>query len=227
MFEDVDTTRASLTRVLLAGGGELVRRGIRDVLERSGSFVVAGEVAAGGDLSPVCASPPADLSVVCLGPDDTIDALPGELSGSVLVLLDQPSGDQALEALATGAGGVLLLDAPADALLDAAREVANGGVALDPRLLAPLFGCLRRRMACACSEAGDAGLDATVLQRLSPREGDVLRLLTHGKRNKQISAQLGVSVGTVKTHLRHVFRKLDVADRTGAVLAAMHRSRAH
>ena len=53
------------------------------------------------------------------------------------------------------------------------------------------------------------------------REQEVLRSLAQGHRNKEIAAQLGVSVGTVKTHLRHIFRKLTVADRTAAVLAAV------
>lgn len=56
---------------------------------------------------------------------------------------------------------------------------------------------------------------------LSPREREVLHLLAQGNRNKEIAAELGVSVGTVKTHLRHIFRKLMVADRTAAVLSAL------
>lgn len=60
-----------------------------------------------------------------------------------------------------------------------------------------------------------------MLSLLSQREGEALRALAQGYRNKQISAELGVSVGTVKTHLRHIFRKLQVADRTGAVLKAL------
>jgi DNA-binding NarL/FixJ family response regulator len=59
------------------------------------------------------------------------------------------------------------------------------------------------------------------MSALSRREGEVLRALAHGYRNKQISVELGVSVGTVKTHLRHIYRKLQVADRTGALLKAL------
>jgi len=57
---------------------------------------------------------------------------------------------------------------------------------------------------------------------LSPREREVLRALAQGHRNKEIAVELGVSVGTVKTHLRHIYRKLTVADRTAAVVSALH-----
>ena len=67
-----------------------------------------------------------------------------------------------------------------------------------------------------------AELHPAVLRALSPRERQVLHSLAQGHRNSEIAVQLGVSVGTVKTHLRHIFRKLMVADRTGAVLAALH-----
>jgi NarL family two-component system response regulator LiaR len=65
------------------------------------------------------------------------------------------------------------------------------------------------------------GLNAAVLSVLSRREQEVLRALALGQCNKEISVELGVSVGTVKTHLRNIFRKLKVSDRTGAVLAAL------
>ena len=62
---------------------------------------------------------------------------------------------------------------------------------------------------------------ASPLTKLTPREREVLRLMAQGRANKEIGALLGISVGTVKTHLRHIFRKLQVSDRTGAVLTAL------
>jgi DNA-binding NarL/FixJ family response regulator len=70
-------------------------------------------------------------------------------------------------------------------------------------------------------DAMSSELDPQVLAMLSRREGEVLRALALGYGNKQIGVELGVSVGTVKTHLRHIFRKLRVSDRTGAVLKAL------
>ena len=59
------------------------------------------------------------------------------------------------------------------------------------------------------------------LSRLTPREQEVLRLIAQGRGNKEIGALLGISVGTAKTHVRHIFRKLQVSDRTGAVMTAL------
>jgi DNA-binding NarL/FixJ family response regulator len=105
-------------------------------------------------------------------------------------------------------------------LLEAVRHVREGGCALDPRLTKRLFEYLTPN-ATAVSLSGAAGLEGAALRALSPREVEVLQLLCHGLRNKQIAARLGVTIGTVKTHLRHIFRKLNVDDRTGAVLAAL------
>jgi DNA-binding NarL/FixJ family response regulator len=65
-------------------------------------------------------------------------------------------------------------------------------------------------------------LQPGVLNRLSPRERQVMLSLMEGRRNKEIAAALGIGVGTVKTHLRHIFRKLNVSDRTAAVLVTLH-----
>ena len=59
------------------------------------------------------------------------------------------------------------------------------------------------------------------LGRLSRREREVLLLMAEGMGNKEIASMLGITAGTTKTHLRHIFRKLRVSDRTGAVLAAL------
>jgi DNA-binding NarL/FixJ family response regulator len=62
------------------------------------------------------------------------------------------------------------------------------------------------------------------LRSLSTREAQVLHSLAHGLSNKEIAAALGLSVGTVKTHLRHIFRKLGVSDRTSAAVAVLRGS---
>lgn len=101
------------------------------------------------------------------------------------------------------------------------EHVLNGGSALDPHLTRMLFEYLASRAA-EPAAAAEPRLDPAALRSLSPREQEVLRLLCQGQRNKEIAVRLGVTVGTVKTHLRHVFRKLQVYDRTGAILTALH-----
>jgi DNA-binding NarL/FixJ family response regulator len=138
----------------------------------------------------------------------------------VIALVDRNDLELVLKAIQGGARAVLVRDAPATALLDAAHDVVDGGAALDMRLASVLFDYLARSMPAAL-ESGPV-FDPSTLTGLSPREREVLRALAQGYRNKEIAAALGVSVGTVKTHLRHIFRKLKVADRTSAVLLALH-----
>jgi len=213
-----------LVRVLIADGAELVRRGIRDVLlQCDRSFAVVGEVARAEDLIEACAMALPDVLVLSLGLDESMRPLRAALvarpSLRVLVLLEEGSGEWALQAVRAGARGLLPREASAETLLAAVREVAGGGTVLDPQLAAGLFEFLTQRGNNGVTE--EAQLDPAVLARLSVREREVMRLLAQGYRNKEIGRQLGVSLGTVKTHLRHIFRKLDVIDRTEAAVVAL------
>ncbi len=222
-------------RVLIADAAELVRRGIRDVLSRDGRFTVVGELARTADVGQACRELSPDLVFFGLGEES--DDLEGESEGlaalrralqlfpsaRIIVLAAAGSMEDLLEPVRAGANGVLLRDAPAATLLEAAEEVLAGGAALDPRLTRNVFEVWRSTGTARRSQAQLPQLELapSVLRALSPREREVLRSLAEGHRNKEIAAQLGVSVGTVKTHLRHIFRKMMVADRTAAVLTAL------
>lgn len=219
-------------RVLIADSSELVRRGIRDVLHRDRRFVVVGEIARPQNVAEACLNLSPDIIFPGLGRDSRGGRDPSEgvvalrevvwqdHLALVIVLVDGDTVDDLLEPVQAGAAGVLLRDAPAGALLEAVFEVLEGGSALDPRLTRTLFEYLRPEAA-LCDALRGFKLNPAALRSLSPREQEVLWELTQGHRNKEIAAQLGVTVGTVKTHLRHIFRKLRVGDRTGAVLAAL------
>lgn len=109
-------------------------------------------------------------------------------------------------ALAGGAQGYLLKDATPDELAQAVRALVRGGAALEPGVAARLL----ERMA----EGED---------ELSAREKEVLALLVEGASNKAIAARLHLSENTVKTHLSHIFSKLDVQSRAEAVAVALQR----
>ena len=215
-------------RVLIADSAELVRQGIRGVLTRDRQLTVVCEIARPQEIARACLESSPDIIFLGLGRDDpdrsegllalqeTLRQVPAAL---IIVLVDGDSVDDLLLPVQAGARGVLLRRAPAGALLDAVRHVLEGGSALDPRLTRRLFAYLASE---PIQSAGESDLlDATALRSLSPREREVLQLLCQGERNKAIAARLGVTVGTVKTHLRHIFRKLKVDDRTGAVLTAL------
>lgn len=121
----------------------------------------------------------------------------------ILVLTNHDADADILAAVEAGAAGYLLKDAPPDELLPAVRAAAAGETALAPAVAARLLQRLR-----------------SPLPTLSARELEVLGLVDEGLSNTQIARRLGLTEATVKSHLVHVFTKLDVASRTQAVSAA-------
>lgn len=219
-------------RVLVVGGPELVRRGMRDVLTKDRRFGAIAEVEHAADLPAACANMMPEVVVLDLEPPaggpggEAFHALEATLSVRpdvrMIIVVEHAALDGVQRAVRAGARGVLLRDAPARSLVEAVGDVLAGGAALDPRLTWQLFEQWHSDRPGFPGAAGAAPLLASsVVAVLSPREREVLHLLAQGNRNKEIAAELGVSVGTVKTHLRHIFRKLMVADRTAAVLSAL------
>jgi DNA-binding NarL/FixJ family response regulator len=219
---------AERARVLIADEVELFRRGLRDVLAKDGRFIVAAETGRSEDVPAIYERVRPDVTLVSASSRGALETTPldrirrSDRGARVIVLIAPEAADQVVRFIQAGAQGVLLRDASADAILAALHDVCEGGSGLDARLARLLFDSL----AGGGSRLGDtqmqsSGLDPAVLSLLSQREREVLQALAQGYRNKEIGAALGVSVGTVKTHLRHIFRKLQVADRTGAVLKAV------
>ena len=211
----------SIARILVADGAELVRRGIGDVLARDRRLRMVGQIARLSDAPSTALKYAPDLIFFGLMNAGDAAALRGTVQSGrapVIALVDGSQVDSMLEAVRAGASAVLRRDASARIMLDAVWNVLQGRGAIDPALVSGLFSYLA-----APSESSASGpvLHPAVLRLLSPRERDVLVGLAHAKRNKEIAQELGVSVGTVKTHLRHIFRKLTVNDRTGAVLTAL------
>ena len=142
----------------------------------------------------------------------------------LIALAQEPDLEKFLAAVRLGARGYVLKSVGGAALAQAIRGTGSGGSVLDPivarRLLdyvasQPFLPALRHDM-----------LDraAGSLRSLSTREAQVLHSLAQGLSNKEIATALGLSVGTVKTHLRHIFRKLGVSDRTSAAVAVLRGS---
>jgi DNA-binding NarL/FixJ family response regulator len=112
-----------------------------------------------------------------------------------------------LQAIEAGATGYLLKDAPRDDLVQAVRATARGEAVLSPAVARRLIGQVQ-------APAGSA---------LSDREHEVLALIARGASNSAIAAALFISEATVKTHLLHIYAKLGVHDRAGAVGEAYRR----
>jgi len=154
----------------------------------------------------------ADVDLVLLDltlPDghglEAVPQLRERTQATLVVISADDSHDTVLAAIQAGAAGYIPKTSASSAMLEALRVVMAGGVYL-PRAL------LDAAPAPAVPDGPDLGL--------SPRQGDVLRMLIEGKSNKLISRELAISESTVKTHLAAIFRRLDASTRTQAVVAA-------
>lgn len=213
-------------RVLVSDSVELVRQGIRRVLAGQRDITIVGEA----DREPQAVEltlrhlPDVVLMGVHRIQAETLQAVVEIRRRApachVILIADEASVPDLLEAAAAGARGLLLKRLSVPRLAEAVRTTMAGGWPLEPALVCDLLHHLIVKGETGPVIAGES-LQPAVLSRLSPRERQVMLSLMEGRRNKEIAAALGVSVGTVKTHLRHVFRKLNVPDRTAAVLVTL------
>lgn len=132
----------------------------------------------------------------------------------ILVLTTFGEDDVVFAALRSGADGFLLKDTRPEDLIAAVHAVAGGESPLDPAVGAAVISHFRRQ--------GEqrAPADSGALDRLTPREREVLVLMARGRSNAEIAVDLVLSAGTVKTHVANVLAKLGVRDRVQAVIAA-------
>ena len=208
-----------MIRVLVVDDQELVRAGLRGILRTEFGFDVVGECANGGEA--IAAAEAFAPEVVLMdvrmplvdGVQATRELRRREGSPPVLALTTFDDDEVLASVLRAGAAGFVLKDVPAEDLHRAVRVVAGGGAWLDPAVTGRVLAIYR---SAPPPRAGrDPALDA-----LTSREREVLALIGQGKTNTEIGAGLFVSDGTVKTHINHLFTKLQLRDRAAAVVFA-------
>jgi DNA-binding NarL/FixJ family response regulator len=207
-----------MIRVLLADDQALVRAGFRMILKAEPGLEVVGEASDGREAVELAATlqPRVVLMDVRMPEVDGIEATRRIIDGSddaprSLVLTTFDLDEYVYEALRAGASGFLLKDAPEDQLLAGIRIVADGGSLFAPAVTRRLIERFARR---------EPASQPAALEQLTPRELEVLRLLARGLSNAEIAETFVVSEHTVKTHVAHVLRKLDLRDRVQAVVLA-------
>jgi two-component system response regulator NreC len=200
--------------IVLADDHAVVRSGLRMVLDREADFEVVSEAGdADGALRTVLGHKPTVLVLDLNMPGElsSLDAIPRvqEVSPAthVVVLTMQEDPEFARRALRAGAAGYVLKEAADDELVDAVRQVAQGGTYLNPRLGAIL--------AAAPPEPSGRPDD------LTEREVEVLRLIALGHTNTEIAHQLYLSVRTVESHRAHIQQKLGRSTRAELVRYAL------
>lgn len=132
----------------------------------------------------------------------------------VIMLTVYEDADKIFAALRAGASGYLLKRTPPAELLEAIRDVRNGG--------SPMSSLIARKVVASFQDAGAARpagqAPAAALPPLTPREKDILDALAKGLLYKEIAERLGIGATTVRTHLRNIYEKLQVQTRTEAVV---------
>ena len=197
--------------ILLVDDHQLVRAGLRALLESVDDLRVVGEAGDGDAAVDLAVAERPDVVLMDLsmprvdGVEATRRLAAGGVDTRVVVLTSFADQPRVQAALAAGAVGYLLKDTDPRDVISAVRQAAAGHVPIDARVAQALL---------PGSQTPAAG------HTLSGREAEVLSLVAQGMANKQIARQLGISERTVKAHLGKVFRQIGVADRTSAALWA-------
>jgi DNA-binding NarL/FixJ family response regulator len=206
-------------RVVIADDQELVREGLRMMLEAEHDIEVVGEASDGA--AALNAARTHDPDVVLMdvrmpgldGIEATARLTAANARARVLVLTTFDLDEYVYRAMKAGASGFLLKDATRDKLAAAVRTVASGEALLAPAITRRLLEDFCQRPPPSASLPPGAG-------DLSPRELEVLGLLAQGLSNAEIAAKLFLSDATVKSHVARILNKLDLRDRVQAVVFA-------
>lgn len=205
-------------RVILADDHAVVRKGIREFLEDEEDITVVAEAENGAQAVALAKEHRPDVLVLDIQmPEMTgIEAArhikAADPRARILVLTAYDDDPYIFAMLQAGANGYVLKNAPSDELVRAVRAVARGDSALDPAVTAKVMSQLA---------TGKPAGAQDVVEKLTPRELDTLRLAAKGLTNRAIGQALGISNRTVQGHLANIFGKLNVTTRTEAVLIAV------
>ena len=209
-------------RVLIVDDHPLFRRGLVQLLRTIPAFVLVGEAASGAEGLVLARELRPDLVLLDLNmrDGDGLDMLRGlraaRSEARVVMVTVSDSGEDVVAALHGGAEGYLLKDMEPEAMLEALQAVAAGRVVIPPQLNHLLAAALRGES--RPQSAGAAGLTEQELR--------ILEKIAAGLPNKQIGRELDIAEGTVKVHVKHILRKLELRSRVEAAVWAVEHLRA-
>ena len=203
-----------LIRVLIADDHYVVRQGLATLLAPRNGMEVVGEAATGREAVDLARTLQPDVILMDMimpemtGPEAISLIKQENPNARILVLTSFGESKQVSAAIQAGALGYLLKDSSPDDLLHAIRSVYRGNLVLPQDLAVKLM---------------QPQPAAAALDQLTERETDVLRLLAQGQSNQEIAGNLNISNTTVRSHVSTILMKLDVSNRTQAVLVAQER----
>jgi DNA-binding NarL/FixJ family response regulator len=202
-------------KLLIVDDQTLMREGLRTILSLEEDFEVAGIAEDGVAALQQLSQERVDLVLMDVrmprmnGVECTREIAAHYPETKVLILSTFAEDDAIYDALRAGAVGYLLKDLPAEKLVSAIREAVSGMVPMQPEVMQSLLSRLPR---------GEAKGRNDIKERLTQREWEILCLMAEGLSNREISGELYISEGTVKNYISTIYEKLEVKDRTQAVL---------
>lgn len=203
--------------IIIADDHMMIREGLKQLLELGGTMKVIAEANDGEECLNLLNKkihPDILLLDINMPKKNGIEVLEyikqNKIPVKVLILTVHNEVEYLLKAVDIGIDGYLLKDSSYDELKEAIDVVISGNTYIQPSLLPALNESME-----------DYALDKEKIECLTKRELDVLRLISEGCSNKKISDELTISERTVKNHISHIFRKIDVEDRTQAAVFAI------
>ncbi|MBI3966358.1 MAG: response regulator transcription factor [Chloroflexi bacterium] len=199
---------------MLVDDHQIVREGLRGMLQTEPGIEVVAEASNGSEAVRLAArhQPDVVLMDIRMPELDGIEAtrqIKAKLPQVAVIMLTMYASDvYVVDAVRAGAAGYVLKDIDRDELMRTIEAVASGGTVIDPQLL-------RRAL------RGVTGQQSGELEKLTPRELEVLRLVVEGKTNRDIAGQLIIAEETAKKHVQNIISKLRASDRTQAAVIAV------
>jgi two-component system, NarL family, response regulator DegU len=217
-----------LTKIAIIDDHQLFREGVKRILEFEKGFQVVAEGDDGSDALGIVKTYNPDVVIMDInmpqmnGIEATRELAEKYPDIKIIILSIHDDENYVTHALQTGAKGYLLKEMDADALIEAVRVVADGGCYLHPKVTHNLVNEYRKL---AAGHHGGGAFQMAELRRplhlLTRRECEVLQMLADGKSNRGIGEALFISEKTVKNHVSNILQKMNVNDRTQAVVTAI------
>jgi len=207
-------------KLLIVDDHAIFREGLRALLNMEEDFAVIGEASSGSEALSVVADEPPDVILLDLHLPDGNGAefcrklLNVAPTSRVLILSAYDDDQEVSAALISGASGYVLKTVGGERLADNIRSVHGGEVLLAPSVAAKVVRQLSRLKE-------ETGRQEEALEALTPREREVFFLASHGLKNAEIAEELYLSEKTIKTHLRNIYNKLNLASKAELRLFAV------
>lgn len=200
--------------ILLIDDHPILRNGVKQLISLEPSLLVIGEAGDGATGIKIAEEQDPDLILLDLNMPgmngfETLDELrKRELSGRIILFTVSNYGEDLVRALKRGADGYLLKDMEPEELIVALKEAASGKMVVSPALISVLAESLR----------GNRPQTENNLLSLTPRETNILELIAQGLSNKMIARKLDIAESTVKVHVKHLLKKLNLKSRVEAAV---------